>query len=1522
MNWNSEFLKWKLGYQVKLRSNLIQLLYHLTGEEKKSLTQFTDSIANQLFLDLTINEQQKTTPISFAINRVHTYLQAIRMGLIPSEFEQFDEDLYTVMQSYGIWHAAMMVQLYPDNFYMSELKTEKSPEFEELIAGIESGGDVDELVQRYERSLNYYTQGRFYKLIKLKDRFLILMNGSKKSEVFYCIVNNQNTYSFWQKLIIPDILDFYYNEAFYQAKSDENEFITLFSWRKQESNEGEYLNYLTANIIRDSLIFKTNTWKRIPEINTHVNTDVYNLKYLILSKGLNQHISLFARYDTIDVYCIDYGKYNTALGNTYESNNKKNWKLWIKENGGIEYDPDPQYSYGSAANNFYKNFQYNSKNDNGQFMLWKDSNKNSYLSGGNMDQFLPFYLSNDDPPFTLFNKIVLDNKLPASFNSSIIKIGARNDGALYLIQPSIHIINDGILSAISFGGLTNTISRIYKVKENIKINEINEIIYLNKWYYFGEYENKFGFYDLEAIKNDQPFLILEMPEFCPKCKDKIRLNPNQIYHDLVNQYLDEFHLHMPLFIAGYLNENQRYEEAYNYLCRIYDPSNPTDTVDVIYPGFIAESPTSSNVDDFMKNPFDPIAAMQTYKNKYVELVLLKHAENLIDWGDALFLQDDPESVNRARALYELASNMLGIKKWFKNECEEEWLSLMDKLEEEGVETNSSGISANSSNVSSARSFYEKELKKQEFQILKEYSWKYFQENELRELNNKNLPFSWYLKQDIEIENTQEEEDFALQFVGIISGNNGFHTVSKSLELKPFCIPINPMLNQLLYRVESNLKKIQTNRNFAGLRRDMQLYATPVDPSRMVQLAANGELNSYQNPITSPPPIYRYSFLLERAKYLASLSKQLESQMLSAIGQEEQAKYTLFRAKQDINLERANVTLQGLRLNEAYDSRRSAFAQKSRVNYTKNHYDNLIEEGLIGWENAGMVAQVTAINYHFSASMAFGASAIQETAKSILTLGLFGNPGDAAANVFSSLASTSQATASLLQTKASYARREQEWKFQRNLAEKEMRIAQIGIDMANDRFNIVNQEKNISNLRLQNANDNVEFLNNQFGNTYLYAWMRKNLKNLYRQQLNMAISTAKTAQKALEFERQSSLDFIGYSYWIDDKQGLLGAEQLESDLERMEQYRLGSDVRKKEIEKTISLSNIAPSEFANFRKTGKLEFATLQSWFDRDFPGHYMRMIRDVNITVLGLIPPNEGIHATLSNPGNSWIVTNTAGTEPSLIYRLPESIALSKYINANGLFELRPDDKMLFPFEGSGVATSWTLDMTKGANRFDFNSIADVLLTIRYTAMDEWEYKNKVLEKLGWDNEGFVSTSSNRYFSIRNEFPDQWYYFHNPIEGITEDSLFFNPINTTQDSLMNIETPLKWFSMIANISKYDFVPNEENRRISKVTLAVQLSDKFNREEYQIPLKLQFYPEKGYKTASQNIRIDHTFKGTEYFNGYEPYGKWIIQLDTANMSIPTDVFIERQNRSSGIQDVSWIEDILLIIEYKAKVHYNR
>ena len=109
------------------------------------------------------------------------------------------------------------------------------------------------------------------------------------------------------------------------------------------------------------------------------------------------------------------------------------------------------------------------------------------------------------------------------------------------------------------------------------------------------------------------------------------------------------------------------------------------------------------------------------------------------------------------------------------------------------------------------------------------------------------------------------------------------------------------------------------------------------------------------------------------------------------------------------------------------------------------------------------------------------------------------------------------------------------------------------------------------------------------------------------------------------------------------------------------------------------------------------------------------------------------------------------------IRRDPEFVALTSPANSTGVVEMEPQQTdMLLPFEGNGVDATWEFRMPKAANQFDYRTIADVLITIEYTALNSFDYRQQVIQTLN------PNVSADRPFSFRNQLADQWYDLHNP----------------------------------------------------------------------------------------------------------------------------------------------------------------
>jgi hypothetical protein len=338
----------------------------------------------------------------------------------------------------------------------------------------------------------------------------------------------------------------------------------------------------------------------------------------------------------------------------------------------------------------------------------------------------------------------------------------------------------------------------------------------------------------------------------------------------------------------------------------------------------------------------------------------------------------------------------------------------------------------------------------------------------------------------------------------------------------------------------------------------------------------------------------------------SLAQQIETAFLSALEKRDAEAYSAFKARQDLQVARAGVRLHDLQVKQAQDGIELAALQQEKAQEQFDYYSGLLGESVSALE-------LTALGFMIEAIAA-------ETAA------IFSPTGGASA-----AASAAQMTSQMLSTLASYERRKDEWQFQREIAQQDIKIGEQQVKIANDQVEVAGQERVIAVMQSDHAQVTVDFLSNKFTNVELYDWMSGVLQGVYSFFLQQATSVAQLAASQLAFERQElPPPYIQSDYWqapgdntgdgqAPDRRGLTGSARLLQDIYQLDQYAFNTNKRKLQLSKTISLAQMAPAEFQRFRETGVLPFATPMGIFDRDFPGHYLRLIRREKTSVVALV---------------------------------------------------------------------------------------------------------------------------------------------------------------------------------------------------------------------------------------------------------------------------------------------------------------
>src|SRR5262249_6602822 len=303
-------------------------------------------------------------------------------------------------------------------------------------------------------------------------------------------------------------------------------------------------------------------------------------------------------------------------------------------------------------------------------------------------------------------------------------------------------------------------------------------------------------------------------------------------------------------------------------------------------------------------------------------------------------------------------------------------------------------------------------------------------------------------------------------------------------------------------------------------------------------------------------------------------------------------------------------------------------------------------------------------------------------------------------------------------------------------------------------------------QIENAQSVDDFLKSKYSSAELYRYMSNKLVSLYFRTYRLALDVAKRAERCFQFELgQPNASFIEPGYCDSAKKGLLSGEQLHLDLRRMDLAYLESHKREYEITKHISLMQIEPLALIALRQTGSCEFAIPEVLYDLDCPGHYMRRIKSVSITIPCITGPYAGVHCTLTLLSSSVRKDavgqdyEKSGDDPRFIddYSSIQSIVTSGAQADTGLFETNLRDERYLPFEGAGAISRWRLELPSEIRQFDYDTISDVILHVRYTARDGGA---KLKQSAASYARGFIAkVAPVRLFSVRHEFPSEWAKF-------------------------------------------------------------------------------------------------------------------------------------------------------------------
>lgn len=847
----------------------------------------------------------------------------------------------------------------------------------------------------------------------------------------------------------------------------------------------------------------------------------------------------------------------------------------------------------------------------------------------------------------------------------------------------------------------------------------------------------------------------------------------------------ELFFHAPLLIGNMLSKNQRFAEARDWYHFIFNPIGVESAVpggspmskywitkpffettdpqyvqqrienimrmlagDTTVPGFSAQAKAEleAQVLDWRTYPFEP-HRIANYRNvAYQKTVVMKYLDNLIAWGDFLFRQDSMESINEATQLYILAAEILGPRP-----------RRVPPQVKPPVE-----------------SFNELETELDKFA------------NAL-----------------IQVEN----------LVPPLGGDDGEAEDAPPIPMLYFCIPRNEKLLSYWDTVADRLFKIRHCMNIEGVVRQLALFEPPIDPGALVKAVAGGiDISSALADLNAPLPLYRFGTLLQQANQVCDDVKALGNALLSALEKKDAEALGLLRQGQEIRMHEAVKAVRQQQIDEVKENLASAKLSKELAQIKLKYYESrefmnsgetaalVLGAVSIGLTTAGSVMDVlggvlAAIPDFDVGGSGFGGSPVVK----VKTGGVsFSKAVELAARALYQTSSILDKSASIATTVASYQRRKEEWDFQRDLAAKEIQQLERNIAAAEVRIAIAEKELENQIQQIEDAKAVDAFMRSKYTNLELYQWQIGQISGVYFQSYRLAYDLAKRAERCFRFELGlTDSNYINFGYWDSLKKGLMSGEKLQYDLRRLDSAYVEKNRREFELTKHVSLALHNPLALIALRETGRCFFQLPEEIFDLDYPGHYFRRIKSVSMTLPCVVGPYTTPACTLRVLKNSIRLNTTNGEngyprntddegfpaddERFIENNIPvKAIAASNAQNDSGVFELNFRDERYLPFEGAGAISDWSLelfndpatnnpdpaapDFGKPLRQFDYTTISDVILHVKYTAReDAGPFKNSAVSHLRDYFDQDDASNSVRMFDLRQEFPAQWHRFLHPV---------------------------------------------------------------------------------------------------------------------------------------------------------------
>jgi Tc toxin complex TcA C-terminal TcB-binding domain len=871
--------------------------------------------------------------------------------------------------------------------------------------------------------------------------------------------------------------------------------------------------------------------------------------------------------------------------------------------------------------------------------------------------------------------------------------------------------------------------------------------------------------------------------------------------DAYSGYNWELFYHVPMTIAIHLSQNQRYEDAQKWFHYVFDPTDdssgptperfwkvkPFQSTDVKMVEEILvnlSSPSDSTlqqdtvnaIDAWKHNPFRPFLVARYRQTAFMFKAVMAYLDNLIAWGDNLFSQYTGETINEAAQIYILASHILGPRPQpvpgKGGTAPQTYASLRSHMDQFGnamvnMETempfdahpHPSKAAAHTKLGSVSSTGHSLYFCTPRNDKLLQY-WDTVADRLFKIRNSLNIQGIFQrvplFEPPIDPALLARAAAAGLDVGSIVSGLN-----------QPLPLVRFQYLLQKASEICQEVKSLGSNLLSAMEKKDNEALSLlrANHETAMLKLAESVKYSALQEAIKNREGLEQ-SLQNAAAKYiyyqrlLGKKESDIKIPRLDPID-ESSLKHMRFKSNEPV------VTPESIDVDIAKDLGDSGGFMMS--SHEADEMGNL------------KTAHDIQMGTHIYKAIASGLRPIPDPKAALhfwgigIDIGLVGGEVisdivNFASDISSAIADQFTYQATSAGKVATYANRQRDYQFQSNAAAGEITQLFKQLRASEIREAMAKLELEHHRVQIKQSEKIEEFLKDKPTNEGLYVWMKREVKGLYGKSFQLAFEVARKAERALQQEiGDPNLTYIEYGY-LAGKEGLLAGEKLYHDLKRMEMAYADLNKREYEITKHISLLQVNPLGLLQLRATGSCTFSLPEELFDFDCPGQYFRRLRSVAVSIPCVVGPFTSLNCRLTLSKSSIRTTSLAGDDftrqgpddPrfSDFMGSMQAIVTSTGQNDSGLFETSLHDERKLPFEWSGAIGEWQLDLLSTVRQFDFNTISDVILHLRYTAREGGDaLRAKAVKNLEDAIDTGKTAGSVRLFSMRHEFPSDWAKF-------------------------------------------------------------------------------------------------------------------------------------------------------------------